>query len=127
MVKPHFCEKTFSHLEDYEDCFVWVAHGVRPKLMANLFYVGTPIVRKHINIVSNILSNKDKLYVIYIHTPTSECLKSVIENFKDIPNIQQICGVVDGTQMPLSYRLVKRIIIVVNYYYNHKHIMNIAL
>jgi hypothetical protein len=107
--------------------FCKVAHGVRPKLVANLFYARAPIVRKYINIVFDILSNKDKLYVVYIHTLTSECFKFVIEIFKDIPNIQQVCGVADGIHLLLSYRLVKRIIIVVSYYYNHKHIMNIAL
>jgi hypothetical protein len=89
--------------------------------------VGAPIVRKYINIVSDILSNKDKLYVIYIHTLTSECFKFVIKKFKNISNIQQICGVADGIHLLISYRLVKRIIIAISYYYNHKHIMNITL
>ncbi len=88
--------------------------------MANLFYVGAPTVRKYINIVFDILSNKDKLYVVYIHTCTSECLKFVINVFKNILNIQQICGVVDGIPLSLSYRLDKRIIIVASDYYNHK-------
>ncbi len=55
-----------------------LAHGVRPKLVATLFYVGAPIIRKYINIVCDILCNKDKSYVVYIHTPASECLKFVI-------------------------------------------------
>jgi len=90
--------------------------------VANLFYVGTPIIRKYINIVCDILSNKDKLYVVYIHTPTSECLKSMIKILKNILSIQQICGIVDGTHLHLSYRPDKRIINVANDYYNHKHI-----
>ncbi len=36
------------------------------------FCVGASIVRKYTNIVCDILSNKDKLYVVYIHTSKGE-------------------------------------------------------
>jgi hypothetical protein len=55
--------------------------------MVNLFYVGAPIIRKYINNFCDILSNKDKLYVVYIHTFTSECLKSRIKILKNILSI----------------------------------------
>jgi hypothetical protein len=55
-----------------------LAHGVRQKLMVNFFNVGTSTIRKYIDIVCDILSSKDKLYVVYIHTLKGEHLMSWI-------------------------------------------------
>jgi hypothetical protein len=63
----------------------------------------------------------------FIHTPTCERFRFVIKKFKDIIGIQQICGVVDGTHVPLSYRPNMRITIVASEHYNRKHVMNIAM
>jgi hypothetical protein len=38
--------------------------------MVSLFCVGTPTIKKYINIAYDILCNKDKLYVVYIHSYT---------------------------------------------------------
>jgi hypothetical protein len=36
---------------------------------------------KYINIVCDILADKEKFYNIYIHPPTGQCLRSIIEQF----------------------------------------------
>jgi hypothetical protein len=51
----------------------------------------------------------------------------MIKKFKKNLSIQQICGVVDGTHLPLFHRPDKRIINVANDYYKHEHIVNIEL
>ncbi len=97
------------------------------KLMVSLFCVGTPTI-KYIDIAYDVLCNKDKLYVVYIHTLTCERFRFVIKKFKYIIGIQQICGVVDGTHVPLSsYRPNMRITIAASDYYNRKQVLNIAM
>ncbi len=58
-------------------------HGIRLELMANLYNVGVSIIQKYSDIVCEILTNKDKIYKIYIHLPTWQCLLSIVERFKD--------------------------------------------
>jgi hypothetical protein len=47
-----------------------LVHGIRIELMVNLYNVGASIIQKYIDIVCEILANKDKIYKIYIHLPT---------------------------------------------------------
>jgi hypothetical protein len=60
-----------------------LVHGIRIELMVNLYNVGASIIQKYIDIVCEILANKDKIYKIYIHLPTWQHLLSIIERFKD--------------------------------------------
>jgi hypothetical protein len=41
-----------------------LVHGIRIELMVNLYNVGASIIQKYIDIVCEILANKDKIYKI---------------------------------------------------------------
>jgi hypothetical protein len=79
-----------------------LAHGISPKRMNALYGISAFIIRKYTYIIYDVLSNGDKLFLIYVHTPTRDQLFNIIERFRDITSLQQICGVIDGTHIPLS-------------------------
>jgi hypothetical protein len=47
-----------------------LAHGIFPKRTNALYGVGASTIRKYTYIVCDVLSNGDKLYSVYVHTPT---------------------------------------------------------
>ncbi len=59
-----------------------LVHEIQPNFMVNFYNVGVSIVRKYIDIVYDILANKDKLYMIYIHLPIRQCLISIIKRLR---------------------------------------------
>jgi hypothetical protein len=70
--------------------------------MSALYGVAASTIRKYTYIVCDVLSNGDKLYSVYVHTHTWNRLLNIIEWFRDIIGLQQICGVIDGMHIPLS-------------------------
>ncbi len=64
-----------------------LAHGISPKRMNALYDVGAFIIRKYIYIVCDVLSNGDKLFSVYVHTPIGDQLFNIIEQFCDITNL----------------------------------------
>ncbi len=58
-------------------------HGIWIEPMANLYNVGASNIQKYNDIVCEILTNKDKLYKIYIHLLLWQHLLSIIEKFRD--------------------------------------------
>lgn len=57
----------------------------------------------------DILTNKEKFYNIYVHPPMGQCLKSIIEKFKDLTSIQHITSVIDNIHIPLFFHPSRRI------------------
>jgi hypothetical protein len=88
--------------------------------MANIYNVGAFIIQEYIDIVCEILVDKDKPYKIYIYPPTRQCLLSIIEGFRDLTSIHQITCLIVGTHVPLSFRPSRRITIALRDFYNHK-------
>jgi hypothetical protein len=72
--------------------------------MNALHNVGASTIRKYTYIVCDALFNGDKLFSVYVHTPIGDRLLNIIEQFCDITSLQQICGVIDGTHIPLSVK-----------------------
>jgi hypothetical protein len=73
------------------------------------------------------LSNGDKLFSVYVHTPTRDWLFNIIKQFRDITSLQQICGEIDGTHIPLSVKPNKQITSSVVDFYNRKCFHSILL
>jgi hypothetical protein len=97
-----------------------LAHGISLERMNALYNVGAFIIKKYTYIVCDVLSNGDKLFSIYVHTPIRDRLLNIIEQFHDIIGMQQICGVIDGTHIPLNVKPNKRITSFTTYFYNRK-------
>jgi len=55
--------------------------------MNALYGVGAFTIRKYIYIVCDVLSNGDKLFSVYVHTPIGDQLFNIIEQFCDITNL----------------------------------------
>jgi hypothetical protein len=60
-----------------------------------------------------VLINKDKLSNKYINIPLGQCLKDIIAHFEHLTSIPNICGVIDGTHIPLVDLPSKRITLVI--------------
>jgi hypothetical protein len=50
--------------------------------------------------------------------PTRDGLLHIIQQFEDLTNLPNICGVIDGTHIPLAERQNKRYTIAATDYYN---------
>ena len=53
-------------------------------------------------------------------TPTRDRLQGIIEKFRDITGVPNICGAIDGTHIPLSTRLDARITTISIDFFNRK-------
>jgi hypothetical protein len=103
----------------------WLAHGISPKKMNALNGVSASTIRKYTYIVCDALFNGDKLFSVYVRTPTKDQLFHIIKWFCDITSPQQICGVIDGTHIPLSAKPNLTNHIFYCKFYNRKHSHNI--
>jgi len=52
--------------------------------MNALYGIGDFIIKKHIYIVCDVLSNGEKLFSVYVHTPIGDWLIKIIDQFHDI-------------------------------------------
>ncbi len=95
--------------------------------MSALYSVGASTIRKYTYIVCDALSNSDKLFLIYVHILIGNWLLNIIEQFCDITCVQKICGVTDGTHIPLSAKPNKQITSSIANFYNRKCFHNIVL
>jgi hypothetical protein len=95
--------------------------------MNALYGVGASIIRKYTYIVCDVLSNGDKLFSVYVHTPTWNWLLNIIEQLHDIIGLQQICGLIDGMHILLSAKPNKQITFSTIDFYNRKCFHSIVL
>jgi hypothetical protein len=77
-------------------------HGFSATHMADQFNVGASIIRKYVDIVYDVLIDKDKLFNKYISILLGQYLKDIITRFENLIGIPNICGVIDGTHIPLA-------------------------
>ncbi len=74
-----------------------------------------------------ILIDKDKFYKIYIHLLTRQSLISIIERFRDLINIEQIVGVINGTHVPLWFQPSMKNLIAPWDFNNHKRSFSVVV
>jgi len=72
--------------------------------MLDRFDVGTSIVCKYVDIMCDVLCNKDKLFDMYIKIPIRDHLLHIIQQFEDLTGLPNICGAINGTHIPLVER-----------------------
>ncbi len=60
--------------------------------MVDWFNVGASIIRKDVDIVCDVLIDKDKLINKYINIPLNQCLRDIIACFENLISILNICG-----------------------------------
>jgi hypothetical protein len=98
----------------------WLTHRISLEKMSALYGVGASTIRKYTYIVCDVLSNSDKLFSIYVHTPTWNQLLNIIERFRDIIGLQHICGLIDCMHIHLSVTPNKQITSSIMDFYNRE-------
>jgi hypothetical protein len=81
--------------------------------MVDRFNVGASTIRKCVDIVYDVLIDKDKLFNKYINILLGQCLKDIIAHFEHLTSIRNIWGVVDGIHIPLVDLPSKKVMLVI--------------
>jgi hypothetical protein len=89
------------------------AHGFNVTHTADRFNVGASTIKKYVDIVYDVLIDKDKLFNKYINIPSSQCLKDIIVHFEHLTGIPNICGVIGGIHIPLVDLPNKKVALVI--------------
>jgi hypothetical protein len=109
-------------------CVVYrFAHGHSPEHMADRFKIGASTIRKYVDIVCDILTDKDKLFSNYISIPSEDRLISIISDFEELTGLPNVCGEIDGTHIPLSENPSRRVTLAASDFFNRKKFHSIAL
>jgi hypothetical protein len=86
-----------------------IVHGFSFKHMSNRLDVGAPIVRKYVDMVRDVLHDKNKLFGKYINMSFKEQPLGVIHQYQEFTCLPNICGAIDGTHISLIEKLSKYI------------------
>jgi rRNA maturation protein Rpf1 len=77
--------------------------------------------------VCEIFANNDKLFNIYIHTPSTSQVCLIIERFKDFTRLQNIASVIERTHILLFEKPNRKVTTSIANFYNYKKFHNIVL
>jgi len=89
--------------------------------------VGVSTIKKYVDIVCDVLIDKDNLFGKYITIPSGQHLKDIIVCFENLICISNICGTIDGIHIPLADLPNKKITLVIGDFFNRKKFNNIVL
>ncbi len=104
-----------------------LVHGFIVTQMADQFNVSASTIKKYVDIVYDVLINKDKLFSKYISIASGQSLKDIIIHFENLTSRLNICGVIDGIQIPLANFPSKKVTLVMGDFFNTKKFHNIVL
>ena len=105
-----------------------LAHGVSCARMHKLYGCGESTICKYTMIVCRALGIAEcGLFFQFIHTPQDDCLQNIIESFRDITELSNIAGAIDGTHIPLSMRPSKQYTSMPSDFFNQKKFHSIVL
>ncbi len=93
-------EVTIGNQKDYCNCVYRFAREFNPKHLSNGFDVGTSTLHKYVNVVCNVLCNKNKFFG-KISSSFEDHLLHIIQQFQELIGLQNICGIIDGTHISL--------------------------
>ena len=104
-----------------------LAHGHSLKHMADRFKVEASIIKKYIDIVYDIITDREKLFNHYIAIPSKDHLQGIINDFEELIGLSNICGAIDGTHVSLAKHPSKKITLAASNFYNRKKFYSIVL
>jgi len=90
--------------------------------MVDRFDVGASTIKKYVDIVCDVLIEKDKFFSKYINIPSSQCLKDIIVCFENLMCTPNICEAIDGIHILLVDLPSKRITLASAYFFNRKKV-----
>jgi hypothetical protein len=89
--------------------------------------VSASIIRKYVDIVYDVLIDKDKLFSKYISIPSSQHLNNIITHFENLTCIPKVCGALDRTHILLADLPSKKVTLVISDFFDRKKFHNIVL
>jgi hypothetical protein len=78
-----------------------LAFGVPPNVVANMFGAGKSTVIKYTDLMTEALSNPDKLARKYISIPSGQRLRKIIADFREGTGFENMVGAIDGSHIKL--------------------------
>ncbi len=99
-------------------CFV---HVFNITLMTNQFNVSASIIKKYVDIVYDMLINKNKSFNKYINIISCQYLTDIITYLKNFINIFNICETIDCRNLLMNI-LSNKVIFVVGQFFNKKNV-----
>jgi hypothetical protein len=103
------------------------AHGHSPEHIQRRLQIAASTLRKYIDILCDILIDRNKLFSTCISIPSRDRLQAIIEDFKDITSLSNICSAINGTHIPLADRLNRRLTLTASDFFNRKKFHSIVL
>jgi hypothetical protein len=73
------------------------------------------------------LTDRNKLFSTCISIPSGDRLQAIIEDFRDITGLSNICGAIDGTHIPLADHPNRRVTLAASDFFNKKKFHSIVL
>jgi hypothetical protein len=87
-----------------------LAKGHAPKDVADKFGVGTTTVHDYTHLMCSILADHNKFLRKYIQVPFGSRLRRIIARFKDITDIDNFAGAIDGSHIKLSKKPAQHLV-----------------
>ena len=117
----HQLSETLVKIKKIVACVIYKsAYGHSPEHMTDRFKVEASTIRKYVDIVCDILIDREKLFSHYIAIPSGDRLHRIINDFEELIGLSNICGAIDGTHIPFAERPSKGITLVESDFYNRK-------
>jgi len=95
------------------------AHGFSCKAMNMLYSCGESTIGKYTLIVCRVLSSRNGLFGMYIHAPRGHRLMNIILKLRNLNDLTNVVGAIDGTYIPLSTRPQRGLILMSCDFINH--------
>jgi hypothetical protein len=90
--------------------------------MAHHFNVGALTIQKYVDIICNVLIDRNNFFSKYIKIPTWNRLKLMIKEFQELISLLNICRSIDGTHVPLVDLPSKKVTFAQNDFFNRKNL-----
>ncbi len=89
--------------------------------------MGTSTLHKYVNVVCNVVRNKNKFFFGKISPSFEDHLLHIIQQFQELIGLLNICNIIDGTHISLLEMPNKRYTLVMSNYYNRKKFHSFVL
>jgi hypothetical protein len=89
--------------------------------------VGVSTIRKYVDIVCDVLIDKDNLFNKYISIHLGQSLKDIIVHFENLTSIPNICGTIYGTHILLADLSSKKVTLAIGDFFSRKKLHSIVL
>ena len=104
-----------------------LAHDVSCTRMHNLYGCSESTIRKYTIFICRMLASRGGIFHHFIHTHIGDKVQSIIEKFRDIIELSNIIGAIDGTHISMTCRRSRHYTLMLSDFYNRKKFHSIVL